>query len=296
MTETRDGLLVPPDDLTGIDTAKHAKAFEGGARWFYWIAALSLINSVAHFARSQFSFVVGLGISQFIDGCALAAAEKIPQVSGVFRIGALALNAVVAGGFALLGRFALKREAWPFVLGMVLYVLDGLLFLLVRDWLSLGFHVFVLVGIYNGYVGLMRLRQSRAMTGGTPESVRAGSQSIEPRLADAASQPVAVQDVRQTTAWQRYDRLRRATWMISLCIGLPLPLVFLILIPAGIISKGVFPAIPDLTYILIALCVVLAFGAMLFGIPWLVFFAVTRSLRATLRSDRQAGQCDVQSQ
>ena len=41
---------------------------------------------------------------------------------------------------------------------MVLYALDGLLFLLVQDWLSLGFHVFALYAMFKGYTALCRLK------------------------------------------------------------------------------------------------------------------------------------------
>jgi hypothetical protein len=41
----------------------------------------------------------------------------------------------------------------------VLYALDGLLFLLVQDWLSLAFHAFALFCIFGGHSALKRLRQ-----------------------------------------------------------------------------------------------------------------------------------------
>ena len=34
----------------------------GGARWFWWIAALSLVNTVLIHSGSQTSFVIGLGL------------------------------------------------------------------------------------------------------------------------------------------------------------------------------------------------------------------------------------------
>ena len=41
-----------------------------GANWFYWIAGLSVINSVIILAGGGWGFVVGLGITQFIDAIA----------------------------------------------------------------------------------------------------------------------------------------------------------------------------------------------------------------------------------
>ena len=38
-----------------------------GANWFFWIAGLSLINSVLHLAGVSISFLIGLGLTELID-------------------------------------------------------------------------------------------------------------------------------------------------------------------------------------------------------------------------------------
>lgn len=38
-----------------------------GAKWFYWIAALSMVNSMAAMAGGNFHFIVGLGITSVVD-------------------------------------------------------------------------------------------------------------------------------------------------------------------------------------------------------------------------------------
>jgi hypothetical protein len=55
-----------------------------------------------------------------------------------------------SGLFIGCGLLARKGLAWVFVVGMVLYGLDGLLFLLVGDWFGLAFHVFVLFCLFKG--------------------------------------------------------------------------------------------------------------------------------------------------
>jgi len=40
---------------------------------------------------------------------------------------------------------------------MILYGIDGLLFLFVQDYLSIGFHVFALYGIYKGFAASREL-------------------------------------------------------------------------------------------------------------------------------------------
>lgn len=57
MQQTRDGLLTPPQEPPKDDIVKVTKSFENGYKWFYWIAGLSLVNSVANFIKGNFSFV-----------------------------------------------------------------------------------------------------------------------------------------------------------------------------------------------------------------------------------------------
>ena len=42
---------------------------------------------------------------------------------------------------------------------MVLYAIDGLIFLLVQDWLSIGFHLFALWGLYGGMKTINKLNE-----------------------------------------------------------------------------------------------------------------------------------------
>jgi hypothetical protein len=140
-----------------------------GANWFFWIAALSLINSVIVHAGGEWSFVVGLGITQFIDAVAAVVAVEAGAEAGVFATGfAFAADLVVAGAFVLFGVLARKRHGWAFVLGMVLYGLDGLLFLLVGDWLSIAFHVFALFGLGSGLAAAHKITAMSAPQEPTP--------------------------------------------------------------------------------------------------------------------------------
>src|SRR6478672_6161125 len=61
-----------------------------GAKWFYWIAALSLVNSLVAIFGGQFHFVVGLGITSIVD----ALAKGIGSSAGIVL--ALVINGTVA--------------------------------------------------------------------------------------------------------------------------------------------------------------------------------------------------------
>ncbi len=110
-----------------------------GANWFMWIAGLSLVNSVSRFAGSGFHFVIGLGLTQVID-----------QLAGSINAVVLVLDVIAAGIFVGFGLLARQRRDWAFIVGMILYGLDALLFVLVKDVVSIGFHLFALFYIYRG--------------------------------------------------------------------------------------------------------------------------------------------------
>lgn len=114
-----------------------------GARWFYWIAALSIINSAVVILGGRFHFVVGLGVTSVVD----ALAKQAGSAGAVLD---LVINGMVAGVFVLFGSFASKAQKWAFFVGMALYAVDGLLLLMARDILSVAFHAYALYCIYRG--------------------------------------------------------------------------------------------------------------------------------------------------
>lgn len=112
--------------------------FRSGIGWFYWIAALSLVNTIVYLLGAKFSFVVGVGI-----------------------------DLLIAGMFALIGYFGRKRIRWPVITGMGLYGLDAILMLLLQDFLGAAFHAWALYGIWTG-LGAMRKLELMEKAGGQP--------------------------------------------------------------------------------------------------------------------------------
>ena len=130
-----------------------------GARWFFWVAALSLVNSLVTLFDGNWSFLAGLGITQLISGLALALSTDLGVGVTVVAFAFELIVLLICVGFGL---FAQKGHTWAFIVGMLLYALDGLIFLWVQDWLSLGFHAFVLYGIYRGLDASRRLDRLKA--------------------------------------------------------------------------------------------------------------------------------------
>ncbi len=149
----QDSATAPTEDLL-----KLRQSASSGASWFYWIAGLSLINSAVVLFGGEWSFIVGLGVTQVIDAIALGVgAELSAGAATTAKLIALVGDALAAGVFVLFGIFANKRQAWAFVVGMVLYAFDGMIFLLVADWLSIGFHAFALFCIWGGFSASRKL-------------------------------------------------------------------------------------------------------------------------------------------
>jgi hypothetical protein len=127
---------------------------KSGASWFYWIAALSLVNSISAFSGSTWRFIIGLGITQIID-------EFGSNLGGAGKGVTLVLDLLAAGVLVLFGIFANKGHSWAFIVGMILFALDGIIFLLVQDWLGVGFHAFVLFCLVRGFLACRELKAAR---------------------------------------------------------------------------------------------------------------------------------------
>jgi hypothetical protein len=121
------------------------KQLKSGGSWFYWIAGLSLINSVIALSGSETRFILGLGITQIFDELGQG------MGAGAGMAVAVVLDLLVAAMFVFFGVFANKRHTWSFIVGMGLYALDGLIFLIAQDWLGVGFHAFALFCLFRGF-------------------------------------------------------------------------------------------------------------------------------------------------
>lgn len=115
-------------------------AVKRGANWFFWIAALSLVNTLAVISGGRFHFLLGLGITD-------VTAALRPQL----RAFAFLIDVLVLGFFAMCGYYAGKAHKWAFLMGMTFYVLDAGITMLSQDWLSFAFHIYALLCIWRGF-------------------------------------------------------------------------------------------------------------------------------------------------
>ncbi len=138
-----------------------ARQMKAGASNFYWIAGLSVINSLVTIFGGGFYFVIGLGVTLIIDGIAQGVAQEFggsPLILGMGFLFSLLFDIL----FAVFGYFAGKGKRWAFITGMIFYGLDALLMLAFQEWLGFGFHLFFMWGIWQGLRALGRLKALEA--------------------------------------------------------------------------------------------------------------------------------------
>lgn len=142
---------------------------KSGAAWFFWIAALSAINSIISIAGGDRVFIFGLGVTQVVDAFAAVFEEELGLGRGSWLgIAALGLSLLVAGLIALIGYLARKGNQIVFLLGIGLYLMDGLLVGFFQDWLALLFHIVVLIYLVMGFRAVRKLAESPAMASRGP--------------------------------------------------------------------------------------------------------------------------------
>jgi hypothetical protein len=113
------------------------------ARWFWWIAGLSLVNLFLFYSGSNTSFVVGLAMTAVAS---MVFAE--PMAVG------LVLAGLIIGFYVVIGYFGQREKAWAFYVGLGIYVIDALLYIFVQDWMPVVFHAYVIFHLFKGISAL----------------------------------------------------------------------------------------------------------------------------------------------
>jgi len=133
------------------DQIAHSQAAQGyrsGVKWFYWIAALTIITSFIAFFGGGIRFLISMGVTQFIDAVGAGLAT---QLGSAAQVVALVLDLIVTGVFALFGYLAGKKMLWAYIVGMVIFLLDGLLSLALVDVVGVIAHAVVLFFLFRGF-------------------------------------------------------------------------------------------------------------------------------------------------
>jgi hypothetical protein len=159
---------------------------KGGASWFYWIAGLSLINTLAFLFGANFNFLLGLAVTQLVDGFMFGLAGDLGSAGSIVQLIGLAINLGIAGIFVVFGFLGRKRLRWAIIVGMVVYAIDGLLMLLFQEYVSAGFHAFALISISSSLKAISDLASLEKLgPSESIESIRQRMPSLQPEVTPA---------------------------------------------------------------------------------------------------------------
>jgi hypothetical protein len=137
--------------------AKSHAEIIGGARWFWWIAGLSLVNSIILHSGGGTSFVIGLGFTLVVDGIF----QSLKPV-------AFAVDLCALGFFFAMGWYAARGWVWAFLTGIIFYALDAVIYLVFQDWMPAAFHGLALFYLFRGMQKLRAELKAAPAAGAEP--------------------------------------------------------------------------------------------------------------------------------
>jgi hypothetical protein len=143
-----------------MNVANLRRQMRSGAYNFYWIAGLSLANSIFFIFSTRSSFVIGLGITQFIDTLSHNISVSYPNSLLLIRLVGLVPDLFICSVFVICGVLAVKGQRWAFIAGMLLFGLDAVLTLVSPDFIGFGFHLFFLWFLFTGLQALDKLKKA----------------------------------------------------------------------------------------------------------------------------------------
>jgi hypothetical protein len=128
-----------------------------GGAWFYWVGGASILNTILNAAGTQWGLAVGLGVTYLVDGLAEGLSNTVRT-----PIYAVIIDIAIALGFLLIGRAARRGNLGWYAAGTVLYLLDGLLFVLAQDILGIAVHAIAIYGLISGWRAARSLKRIEA--------------------------------------------------------------------------------------------------------------------------------------
>lgn len=118
---------------------------DSGASWFTTIGIFAVINYLLIIGNVNLNFIFSLGITSLVTYVASGV-----DTGGIGQGIALVFTLLGCAGAFFFARFAKQGYTWAFVAGMVLYGLDGLLWVVLQDWVEVAAHGFALYCMFLG--------------------------------------------------------------------------------------------------------------------------------------------------
>jgi len=132
-----------------------------GARWLYAVAGFSLFNCAAWLIGADIRFAALESPDLINSYASWLGTGASPHAALMYKVNALALDALCIALFAGLGYFATKGKTWAYLLGGVLLVADGAGFFLFNDLDPIGIliHAYILYWIFTGWQATIKIHK-----------------------------------------------------------------------------------------------------------------------------------------
>ena len=142
-------------DIFDNDSARHVTrtSVMHAADWFFWLAILSVINSLIVYYYQVPNTPIALGITQWVDG-------TTSGFNATMSTSALVINILIAAALAGFGLLARRGSDIAFVLGIFLYVIDAVLMIGLKDFFGFGVHLIALFFLVKGLLASRHIREN----------------------------------------------------------------------------------------------------------------------------------------
>jgi hypothetical protein len=101
----------------------------------------------------------GANWTLIVDAVAHELGSQQPDIANILMGVAIGFSIFVSLIAAAFGWLSRQRILIIYGLGMFVYLLDGLLFLFMEDWMSLAFHAYALFSMWSGFTAYRQVRQ-----------------------------------------------------------------------------------------------------------------------------------------
>lgn len=142
-------------DIFDDDSARHVTrtSILHGANWFFWLAILSVINTLIVYRYQTPNTPIALAITQWLDGTSSGLNPTMSTRS-------MMINLLIAGVLAGFGVLARRGSDVAFVVGIFLYVIDAMLAIGLRDVFGFGVHLLGLFFLFKGLLASRHVREN----------------------------------------------------------------------------------------------------------------------------------------
>lgn len=140
--------VFPPDNQEVFIDEDVRKA----ANWFYWKAGLTVVNSILAIAGVYWQFFLGLTLPQLFHGIVVGISQLSPDANlKPFQGIVFVISLIGSGLVGFFGYQAKQGKKWAFILGIIIFAFDGLLYLLTLSIFGIVIHVYAIYSLNKAY-------------------------------------------------------------------------------------------------------------------------------------------------